>query len=65
MLAGYPGKTFLRDQLIEDIWGVDFDGNERTLDVHIGRIRGKFPEHKYGFKIITIRGVGYKFEVTI
>lgn len=65
MLAGYPGKTFSREQLIDDIWGFDFDGNERTLDVHIGRIRDKFPQERYGFKITTIRGLGYRLEVTI
>ena len=63
MLAGAPGKTFLRDRLIEDIWGYDFEGNERTLDVHIGRIRDRFPQNLYGFKITTIRGVGYRLEV--
>ena len=63
MLAGAPGKTFLRDRLIEDIWGYDFEGNERTLDVHIGRIRDRFPQDLYGFKITTIRGVGYRLEV--
>ncbi|QNK39807.1 response regulator transcription factor [Caproicibacter fermentans] len=63
MLAGTPGKTFSRDRLIEDIWGYDFDGNERTLDVHIGRLRDKFPPDLYGFKITTIRGVGYRLEV--
>lgn len=63
-LAGFPGRTFSRDNLIEDIWGYDFDGNERTLDVHIGRLRERFPEEKYGFKITTVRGLGYKLEVT-
>ncbi len=63
-LAGFPGRTFSRDSLIEDIWGYDFDGNERTLDVHIGRLRERFPEEKYGFKITTVRGLGYKLEVT-
>lgn len=63
MLASTPGKTFLRDRLIEDIWGYDFEGNERTLDVHIGRIRDRFPQDLYGFKITTIRGVGYRLEV--
>lgn len=62
MLAGAPGKTFTRDRLIEDIWGYDFEGNERTLDVHIGRIRDKFPQELYGFKITTIRGLGYRLE---
>lgn len=63
MLASSPGKTFSRDHLIEDIWGYDFDGNERTLDVHIGRLRDKFLQEFYGFKITTIRGVGYRLEV--
>lgn len=63
MLAGTPGKTFSRDRLIEDIWGYDFDGNERTLDVHIGRLRDRFPPDLYGFKITTIRGIGYRLEV--
>lgn len=62
-LASYTGKTFTREQLIEDIWGYDFDGNERTLDVHINRLRDRFPESEFGFKIVTIRGLGYKLEV--
>lgn len=62
-LASYPGKTFSREQLIEDIWGFDFDGNERTLDVHINRLRERFPEGKYSFKIRTIRGLGYRMEM--
>jgi two-component system, OmpR family, response regulator len=61
-LASYPGRTFSRDQLIEDIWGYDFEGNERTLDVHINRLRERFPEEKYSFKITTIRGLGYRLE---
>mgnify|MGYP002351412118 CR=1 FL=1 len=62
-LAGYPGKTFSRDNLIEDIWGYDFEGNERTLDVHVNRLREKFPEKDYSFRIKTIRGLGYRMEV--
>src|SRR5262245_3390364 len=62
-LAAYPGRTFSRDQLIEDIWGYDFEGNERTLDVHINRLRERFPEEKHSFKIRTIRGLGYRVEV--
>lgn len=63
-LASTPGKTFSRDSLIEDIWGYDFDGNERTLDVHIGRIRDRFPQDEFGIKITTIRGLGYRLEET-
>jgi two-component system OmpR family response regulator len=62
-LASYPGKTLSRDQLIEDIWGYDFQGNERTLDVHINRLRERFHEHGHSFKITTIRGLGYRMEV--
>lgn len=62
--AGAPGRTFSRDYLIENIWGYDFAGNERTLDVHIGRLREKFAEDKSGFSIRTLRGLGYRLEVT-
>ena len=61
-LASYPGRTFSREQLIEDIWGFDFRGNDRTLDVHINRLRERFPEGKYSFKITTIRGLGYRLD---
>jgi DNA-binding response OmpR family regulator len=63
-LASYPGRTFSREQLIEDIWGFDFRGNDRTLDVHINRLREHFPEGKYSFKITTIRGLGYRLDGT-
>ncbi len=62
-LASSPGRTFSRDQLIEDIWGYDFEGNERTLDVHINRLRERFPEGRHTFRITTIRGLGYRMEV--
>ena len=62
-LASYPGKTLSRDQLIEEIWGYDFGGNERTLDVHINRLRERFPADRYRFQIRTIRGLGYRIEV--
>jgi len=61
-LASYPGRTFSREQLIQDIWGYDFRGNDRTLDVHINRLRERFPEEKHSFKITTIRGLGYRLE---
>ena len=61
-LASYPGRTLSRDQLIEDIWGYDFEGNERTLDVHINRLRERFPEERHSFRIRTIRGLGYRLE---
>jgi two-component system, OmpR family, response regulator len=62
-LASTPGRTFSRDQLIEDIWGYDFAGNERTLDVHVNRLRDRFPEERHSFRIRTIRGLGYRLEV--
>jgi two-component system, OmpR family, response regulator len=62
-LASYPGRTFSREQLIEDIWGYDFVGTDRTLDVHIHRLRERFPEEKHSFKITTIRGLGYRLEI--
>jgi DNA-binding response OmpR family regulator len=61
-LASFPGKSFSRNRLIEDIWGYDFEGNERTLDVHIGRLRERFPAETCRFKITTIRGLGYRLE---
>ncbi|HVU09938.1 MAG TPA: response regulator transcription factor [Phototrophicaceae bacterium] len=62
-LASAPGKTFSRDQLIEDIWGYNYEGNERTLDVHINRLRDRFASKEHTFKIETIRGLGYRLEV--
>ncbi|MGB8451503.1 MAG: response regulator transcription factor [Anaerocolumna sp.] len=62
-LGSFPGKTLSRNQLIEDIWGFDFDGNERTLDVHVGRLRDRFPPEQFGFQILTIRSLGYRLEV--
>lgn len=62
-LASNPGRTLPREQLIEEIWGYDFEGNERTLDVHMNRLRERFTEEKYGFRIRTIRGLGYRLEV--
>ncbi|ALA42027.1 Heme response regulator HssR [Paenibacillus polymyxa] len=62
-LASYPGKTFTRDQLIEQIWGYDYEGDERTVDVHIKRLRERFPEARHSFRISTIRGLGYRLEV--
>ncbi|MBC2675448.1 response regulator transcription factor [Listeria booriae] len=61
-LAGYPDKTFSREQLIEEIWGYDYEGDERTVDVHIKRLREKFPAEQSGFTIRTIRGLGYRLE---
>jgi DNA-binding response OmpR family regulator len=64
LLAGSPGRTFSREMLLEQVWGFDFAGNERTLDVHIGRLREKLPEDVSGVRIRTIRGLGYRLELT-
>ncbi|WP_256757576.1 response regulator transcription factor [Cohnella sp. WQ 127256] len=63
-LASYPGKTFSREQLIEQLWGFDYEGDERTVDVHVKRLRERFPDGQFGFRITTIRGLGYRLEVT-
>ncbi|MFJ7953865.1 response regulator transcription factor [Lysinibacillus sp. NPDC096418] len=62
-LGNYPGKTFSREQLIEDIWGYDYEGDERTVDVHIKRLRERFPEDEFSFRIKTIWGLGYRLEL--
>ncbi|MEH7417268.1 response regulator transcription factor [Neobacillus drentensis] len=61
-LATHHGKTFSREQLIEDIWGFDYEGDERTVDVHIKRLRQRFSQLDCPFKITTIRGLGYRLE---
>lgn len=63
MLASYSGKTLSREQLIEQIWGYDYEGDERTVDVHIKRLRERFPEEEHSFRIATVRGLGYRLEV--
>ncbi|MEV5029940.1 response regulator transcription factor [Paenibacillus sp. LPE1-1-1.1] len=62
MLISRLGRTLTRNQLIEAIWGYDFDGNERTLDVHINRLRERFVAWDVSIKISTIRGLGYRLE---
>lgn len=63
-LASYPGITFAREQLIEHIWGYDYEGDERTVDVHIKRLRERFTNERHGFRITTIRGLGYRLEAS-
>lgn len=62
-LANYPNRIFSREQLIQLIWGNDYEGNDRTVDVHIKRLRERFAPMEAGFSIQTIRGLGYKLEV--
>ncbi|HHU79373.1 MAG TPA: response regulator transcription factor [Clostridiales bacterium] len=62
-LASNPNKVFTREQLLEQVWGFDFYGDSRTVDVHIKRIREKLNEADNNWQIKTVWGVGYKFEV--
>lgn len=59
-LASYPDRIFSREQLIELVWGNDFIGNDRTVDVHIKRLRERFSTDRFQFSIQTVRGLGYK-----
>ena len=58
-----PGLVFTREQLLEQVWGYDYYGDIRTVDVHIQKIRNKLSELEHNY-VQTIWGVGYKFEVT-
>lgn len=60
-LLSYPKQIFTRQQLMDEIWGMEIDIDERTVDSHIKKLRRKFEEIEE-FKIITIRGLGYKAE---
>ena len=63
-LASYPNHVFTREQLLEQVWGFDFFGDNRTVDVHIKRLREKLAgSETLGWQIKTVWGVGYKFEV--
>ncbi|MEH7011385.1 response regulator transcription factor [Neobacillus niacini] len=61
MLASSPGKIFTRTQLIESLWGMDYEGDERTVDVHINRLRQRI-ESFSSLTITTVRGLGYRLE---
>ena len=61
-LASRPGKVFTREQLLEQVWGFDFFGDSRTVDVHVKRIREKLGERDE-WQLKTVWGVGYKFDV--
>ncbi|AZP03646.1 response regulator transcription factor [Jeotgalibaca ciconiae] len=58
-LLAYPNKIFTRQQLMDEIWGYDSDSDERTVDVHIKRLRDKLHKN-IDFQIVTVRGLGYK-----
>ncbi|RIP37383.1 DNA-binding response regulator [Staphylococcus gallinarum] len=60
LLISHPKQVFLRDDLIEKIWGFDYEGDERTIDVHIKRLRKRLDKLETSVKIQTVRGLGYK-----
>ncbi|WP_226530608.1 response regulator transcription factor [Metabacillus niabensis] len=61
-LLSHPMRVFSRNHLIEQIWGIDYEGDERTVDVHIKRLRERFSKLTDDFHIKTVRGVGYLLE---
>ena len=61
-LASYPNQVFTREQLLDHIWGYEFAGDSRTVDVHIKRLREKLPGGEE-WEISTVWGIGYKFRV--
>ncbi len=61
-LASSPNQVFTREQLLDQIWGYDYIGDTRTVDVHVKRIREKIKDGK-NWSIATVWGIGYKFEV--
>jgi len=62
-LASNPNKVFTREQLLEHVWGFDFYGDSRTVDVHVKRLREKIDQESQIWQLKTVWGVGYKFEV--
>lgn len=62
-LASHPNRVFTREQLLQEVWGFDYFGDSRTVDVHIKRLRAKVDGTAQVWQIKTVWGVGYKFEV--
>lgn len=62
-LASNPNRVFTREQLLEEVWGFDYFGDSRTVDVHIKRLREKLENVEANWQLKTVWGVGYKFEV--
>ena len=61
-LASSPNQVFTREQLLDHIWGYEYIGDTRTVDVHIKRLREKIKDHE-AWRLATVWGIGYKFEV--
>lgn len=62
-LASNPNRVFTRDQLLDEVWGFDYYGDSRTVDVHVKRLREKIDGVSPQWELKTVWGVGYKFEV--
>ncbi len=62
-LAAHPNRVYTREQLLEEVWGFDYFGDSRTVDVHVKRLREKLEGHEGNWTLKTVWGVGYKFEV--
>lgn len=62
-LASHPNRVFTREQLLEDVWGFDYYGDSRTVDVHVKRLREKIEGVSDSWQLKTVWSVGYKFEV--
>ncbi|MFI3249768.1 MAG: response regulator transcription factor [Eubacteriales bacterium] len=62
-LASTPNRVFTRNQLLDEVWGYDFFGDTRTIDVHVKRLRVKLENISPHWSLRTVWGVGYKFEV--
>ena len=63
LLLGNAGRVLPRETLIDRVWGIDYVGDTKTLDVHIKRLRSKIePDPSNPTRIVTIRGLGYKYE---
>ncbi len=62
-LASNPNRVYTREQLLEEVWGFDYFGDSRTVDVHIKRLREKIENVEGNWTLKTVWGVGYKFEV--
>lgn len=62
-LASNPNRVYTREQLLEEVWGFDYFGDSRTVDVHIKRLREKLESVEGNWQLKTVWGVGYKFEV--
>ena len=62
-LASHPNRVYTRDQLLDEVWGFEYYGDSRTIDVHVKRLREKLSGASDKWELKTVWGVGYKFEV--